>query len=121
MTMDNEFDTEMEEQEVSPEEQSANLEEVIMPSPTREANGDDLADLFEVPDEDDPDMQTRDLLEIDVDEDIIDGDLSDITAVSREDIMGRPLNPKVKPKPRMIRRLPKRYVPPPSGMGGMSY
>jgi len=57
---------------------------------TTEANGDDLSDLFKTPDENDLDMKTDDLVDLD-DEDIFgDGgeDMSDITDVTNADIMG---------------------------------
>jgi len=68
-------------------------------SPTREANGDDLSDLFEGVDDEDLDVNIDDL--VDVDEEDIFGeggeDMSDLIDVSFEDIMGEP------PKPRMQR------------------
>lgn len=89
-------------------------------SPTEEANGDDLSDLFRAPSENDPDMQTDDLLEVDLYDDVLDGDLEDLTEVTEEDIMG-PEDPPPPPKPprRLMRRTSKRYEPP--SMGGMRY
>ena len=72
---------------------------------------DELADLFEVPEADDHDIYSDDLVETDEAE-----DLSDLTSVSREDVMGsRP-----KPKYRVIRRprTSRRFVPP-TTLGGM--
>ncbi len=57
---------------------------------TREANGDDLSDMFVTPHKDDPDMRVDDLLRV-TEEDVFgDGgeDMSDMIEVSEEDIMG---------------------------------
>ena len=59
-------------------------------SPTTEANGDDLSDMFKTPSMDDPDMQTSDLLEV-TEEDVMgEGgeDMSDLIEVTEEDVMG---------------------------------
>ena len=59
-------------------------------SPTTEANGDDLSDMFKTPSMDDPDMQTSDLLEV-TEEDVMgdgDADMSDLIEVTEEDVMG---------------------------------
>ncbi len=90
------------------------------PSPTREANGDDLADLFKAPKPDDPDMQTDDLFEVS-DEDVFgDGgeDMSDILDVSEEDIMGEPSPPPRLRRVRRIVRIPRQYLPP-TGLRGV--
>ena len=54
------------------------------PSPTQEANGDDLSDLFTAPKDTDPDMRVDDLVSVDIEADILDGDLSDLMVVERE-------------------------------------
>ena len=58
------------------------------PSPTEEANGDDLSDMFIVPKHDDLDMDVSDLVRVDLEDDVMDGDLSDLVDVSEEDVMG---------------------------------
>ena len=70
-------------------EQEQQLSEVVEveESPTKEANGDDLADLFEAPSEEDPEMQTDDLTDIDVEEDVIGGDMADLFDVSNDDVV----------------------------------
>jgi hypothetical protein len=77
--------------------------------PRPQTNANDMSDLFEVPQEDDPDIYSDDLVELD-DEDVMggDSDMSDLTSVSREDVMGRPLKKRRRPQ----------QAPPPS-MGGM--
>jgi hypothetical protein len=106
-------DQEEVEQEAEPEE-----------SPTREANGDDLADLFAPPKATDPEMQTDDLVSVDLDRDVMGGDLSDLTRVTDEDVMGKPFAPKprkphIKPNRRVVRTA-RRYNVPPS-VGGIQY
>ncbi len=78
------------------------------PGPGRGRN--DMSDLFEVPNEDDNDMYVDDLVEVDDDE-----DLSDLTRVTAEDVMGRP--PRVRPRPTQFQRTSRPYDPPTS-MGG---
>jgi hypothetical protein len=56
-----------------------------------------LADLFEVPQENDNDIYTDDLLELPEDDNI-----QDLFNVSKEDIIGRPRTPKIK-KQKFIR------------------
>lgn len=72
------------------------LSAVPLPKRTVSSGGDDLSDLFEVPDEHDNDMEVDDLLDTDID-DLVDvddedvyggGDLSDVLSVTHEDIMG---------------------------------
>jgi hypothetical protein len=87
-------DQEEVEQEAEPEE-----------SPTREANGDDLADLFAPPKATDPEIQTDDLVSVDLDRDVMGGDLSDLTRVTDEDVMGIDWG---KPKPKPVRRIVRR-------------
>lgn len=83
--------------------------------PKRKKN--DLSDMFAVPQPEDNDMDTRDLFEA-PDEDVdMDEDLSDLTRVNNDDIMGRP------PRPRRVvqsrfKRTSREYIPPTS-MGGM--
>ena len=94
--------------------------------PEAQKVSDGISDLFEVDSNDD----TSDLVSVDLERDIIDGDLSDLTEVSEEDILGddetgqvpleyKPDMPKRRVLPR-YRRLPQRYVPPTSmqGLGG---
>lgn len=94
-------------------------------SPTREANGDDLADLFKAPRKDDPDIRTDDLTSV-TDEDVFgDGgaDMSDILEVSEAEVMGDDEEPPApKPVNRVVRykRTNRRYIPP-SSMGGVRY
>lgn len=63
---------------------------------------DELADLFEVPQPEDNDINCDDLLELD-DEDVFGGpeDMSDLLSVSREDIING--NDKPRPKHRLVR------------------
>ena len=49
---------------------------------------DGLSDLFEVPKHDDLDMDVHDIVGMDVEGDVMDGDLSDLVDVSEEDVMG---------------------------------
>lgn len=74
---------------------------------------DALKDLFEVPKENDNDIYCDDLVDLS-DEDVYGGDtnLSDLTSVNTEDIMGN------RPKKKRIQRTYKPYYPPDS-MGGM--
>lgn len=77
-----------------------------------EEKKDELADMFEVPQEDDNDMVTDHLVELDEED-----DLSDLTAVSREDIMGTPPKPRVR-----VTRRGKRFIrrePPPTSLRGV--
>lgn len=91
--------------------------------PEAQEESDGISDLFRIEDEDD----TSDLISVDLEKDIIDGDLEDLTEVSEEDILGdeetgqvpldyKPDLPKRKSLPR-YRRTPFRYIPPIS-MGG---
>ena len=66
----------------------------------------DMADLFEVPQPEDNDIYVDDLLEIPEE-----GSYSDLTDVSKEDIIG-------KPRAKRYKRTNKRYVQP-SSLGGM--
>jgi len=77
-----------------------------------ESEGDDMADLFEVPEETDNDMAVDDLVEPPDEE-----SMDDLVSVSNEDIMGAAPKPKVKSQ--QFRRTNRRYVPPPS-LGGMN-
>ena len=81
------------------------------PEPKPEQPASALDDLFEVPDEDDNDMYVDDLIAVDEE-----GDLSDLTRVTEEDIMGSP--PRPRPSPVRYRRTGRRYIPPTS-MGGV--
>jgi len=60
-----------------------------------EEKEDELADLFEVPQEEDNDIYTDDLLELDEEEGV-----EDLLTVSREDIMN---GTRSKPKPKLVR------------------
>ena len=100
------------------------------PSPTREANGDDLADMFRAPSMEDPDMQTDDLVRVSEEDVFGEGgeDMSDLLEVTEEDVMGEGWDepestPEPQPKRRIIRRVMrtnKRYDTPTS-MRGMRY
>jgi len=68
---------------------------------------DDLADLFEVPQEEDNDIYTDDLLELDEPEGV-----EDLLTVSREDIMN---GTRSKPKPKLM-RTNKPYYPELTGL-----
>lgn len=85
-------------------------------SPTMEANGDDLSDLFEGPQEGDLDIEFDDLIEVDDDDIFGEGgdDLSDVVGVTNDDIMG----PDVRRRPsRTARRRTVRGSP--AGMQGI--
>jgi hypothetical protein len=94
-------------------------------SSTREANGDDLSDLFEGPDDTDLDIQIDDLVDVD-DEDIFgDGgeDMSDLTDVPDDmfdigDITGYDYSNKRRASGGITRRVV-RSGGSPAGMGGM--
>lgn len=92
-------------------------EERIEPPPPDEIEEkpeDELADLFEVPQPEDNDMVTDHLVELDEED-----DLSDLTEVTREDIMGTPPVKRV-PK-RRLKRTGRHYPPPPTSIGGVNY
>lgn len=90
--------------------------------PEAKKSKDGISDLFEV--DDNPD--TDDLVTVDMEADIIDGDLEDLTEVTEEDVMGDELGQteldyKPTPQRRPVsrpRRIPVRYNPPPS-IGGI--
>ncbi len=88
------------------------VERILEAPPDEE---DSLADLFEVPQEEDNDIRVDDLFELPDDEDI-----SDLTSVSDEDVMrGEPVpGARSKRKVRYVRRTSKGYNPPPT-MGGI--
>lgn len=102
---------EPEDEELNPELIVPLPEPIVLPSliPAEEQKperpADELADLFEVPQEEDNDMYTDDLFELDDEE-----DLSDLTRVTREDVMGKPRKARP-PKYLQIRRP---YYPPTS-------
>ena len=79
----------------------------------------DLSDLFEVPQPEDNDMTVDDLVSVDT-TDVMGGpeDLSDLTDVSGEDVMGTPPRPGVARRVRKVPRFYRRY--PPAGLGGMN-
>jgi len=82
--------------------------------PEAEKPKNDMSDLFEVPQEEDNDMYTDDLFELD-EEDVGDEEsLADLTRVTEEDIMGAPPRSK---RPERPQRTQRPYTPPTS-MGG---
>ena len=102
-----------------------------------EEEKDELADLFEVPQPGDNDMETDDLFEC-TEKDIVGGRelseedekaMADMVDVSYEDIMGEPEpepepEPPPKPKYKLVRRFKrtnKQYPPPPTSLGGVRY
>ncbi len=85
--------------------------------------GTDLDHLFEVPKFDDPDMEIRDLVSLDVEEDIVGGSLDEATSVTEEDILGDsfdvgdPEEGRPDPRPQSPRAPRKRPpLPPPGGV-----
>lgn len=112
---------EVEETSVEPESvEEVVVEEEVTPEPAKKGPqvNTDMDDLFEVPEEDDDDIYSEDLLELDNERDVMGGNMDDLFSVKEEDIMGR------KPQPKTIKRI--RRVRRPSGnqptsMGGMSY
>jgi len=92
-------------------------------SAANEKVDDGISDLFRVDNEPD----TDDLVAVDIERDILDanedGDLSDLTEVSEDDILGDDLGQTAlnyKPrKTRRVRRLPRRYPYGSGGMGGI--
>ena len=50
----------------------------------------DTSDLFTAPHEEDDDIYTDDLVDLDVDRDVIGGDMNGMMTVSKDDIIGRP-------------------------------
>ena len=99
--------TEMESPEPEPEPK---------PTPKKKRRGDDMSDLFEVPQPEDNDIYTDDLVALDS-EDVYGGDenMDDLLTVSHEDIMGKPLTSR---KSRRMKRTQRLYNQPTS-MGGM--
>jgi len=118
--------------EEQPQEGEGKAVWVGAPDAPRQAN-DGISDLFETGSIDESD-DLRDLTEVDVDRDIIDadedsGDLSDLTDVTEEDVLGDEFTgqfPDATPaRQRMMKRAvrpparrPIRYIPPTSA-GGM--
>jgi len=89
--------------------------------PEAQKSSDGISDLFEVDNEDD----TEDLISVDIEKDIIDGDLDDLTEVSEEDILGdeetgqvpldyKPDIPSYRVSAPRVRRALPRYIPPTS-------
>ncbi len=111
-----EFDTGAESTAVTPEPASPPIQ------------GNDLDYLFEVPQPDDPDMEIRDVVGLDVERDIVGGSLDEATSVSEDDILGdafdvsdpdelaRPPTRPVTRPPRLPRRRP---LPPAGGFISM--
>lgn len=93
--------------------------------PDAKKSSDGISDLFEL--DDDPD--TDDLISVDMEHDIIDGDLSDITDVTEEDVMGEDIygqSPLDAPAEQKVKRIMprggiiRRPLPPPmTGIQGM--
>jgi len=88
--------------------------EATPPEEVEEEPKDELDDLFEVPQPEDNDMATDHLVDIDEEE-----DLSDLTTVTDEDIMGSP--PVVRKRKERPRRVGIRREPPPTSIGGVNY
>ncbi len=84
------------------------------PEPKKEPPKSGLEDLFEVPEEEDNDMYIDDLFELDEEDFDLEEDLSDLTQVTDEDIMGKA----PPPRPAKFTRTSKRYIPP-TTMGGL--
>lgn len=118
---------ELPEEEVMTE--GATTEELAtLESSTREANGDDLAELFTTPNTEDLDMGIDDLVTV-TEEDVFgEGgeDMSDLVEVTPEDIMGEDfVEPAPPPQPkrsvvRRVRRTSRQY-PPEAGVRGLRY
>jgi len=114
---DGEGERRVEEQSLGPEQAGETVE--------RKPVDDDVSDLFEVPT--DELVDTDDLVTVDIEEDVMDGDLSDLVEVTDEDIMGDELGQTPLESPvsrrslvRRFRRTSKRYIPPPTSMGGLN-
>ncbi len=97
------------------EEATEKAGSAVWGQPEAEPPTNDMSDLFAVPESEDNDMYIDDLFETDDEEIDMDEDLSDLTSVTREDIMGAP--PKPKPPVRYVRTT-KKYIPPTS-VGGL--
>lgn len=94
--------------------------EPVFEKPKPKTNLDTLKDLFEVPQPGDNDIVTDHLVDLDIERDVMGGDLGDLTNVSKEDIIGRPLAQKRKVRIVQARRRPSGvFLPPPPSMGGM--
>lgn len=89
---------------------------VLWGEPKPEPPKNELDDMFAVPEPEDNDMYTDDLFEVEEEDVDLEDDLSDLTSVTDEDIMGAP--PKPRPPVMRYRRTSKRYNPPTS-MGGI--
>jgi hypothetical protein len=82
----------------------------LIPKP---APKNELADLFQVPQAEDNDMYVDDLFAVPEEELDMEDDLSDLTQVSREDVMGKP------PKPRLRYTRTKKPYAGPTTMGSI--
>ena len=133
----------MDESEIEEEEQNPSIisipPETVEPTPSvveeaqpEQEDKDGLSDMFEVPKTEDNDMDTDYLFETDGEDDM--SDLteipSDLTDVSREDIMGDGFGgepaaqQEVEPKKYRITRPDRKVIrrePPPTSMGGVQY
>ena len=104
-------------------------EVIVEESPTREANGDDLDDLFQAPSRGDPDVRVDDVVAVSEEDVFGEGgeDMSDLLEVSDEDIMGEDWGePTPPPQPkrvvtRKVRRTSRPYIPPQPSIGGLRY
>ena len=102
------------EQEEEMMEEPITMEELVNLAPTRKNR---MGNLFEVPQPEDNDMYTDDLFELPGENMEYEDDLSDLTTVTKEDIMGRvPVR-----KPKLSQRLQRTNKPyyPPTSLGGM--
>lgn len=95
------------------EEQTQVITPAYQPVEAKEEDDSGMEDLFDPGEEDD----MEDIVEVD-EEDIMGGDedMSDLVNVSQEDVMGT--KPKKKTK---VRRTNRRYLPPPTSLGGVGY
>jgi len=84
------------------------------PAPEPDLRSDELAELFEVPEPEDNDMFIDDLFEVDSEDE---DDLSDLTSVSNEDVMGPAPKPVQRRVVRRVRRTSRPYTPPSSMRG----
>lgn len=84
---------------------------IVLGEPKPKLHRNDLSELFAVPEEHDNDMETSDLFEVDDQSVYIDGDITDLVDVTRDDIVGKT------PRPARPPRVNRRYTPPTSVRG----
>ena len=109
--------------------EGATTEEIaVEESPTHEANGDNLDDLFRAPNREDPDMRIDDLVSVSEEDVFGEGgeDMSDLLDVSPEDVMGEDWGepvPPPQPKRKVIRKIKRttKQYPPEASIGGLRY